>query len=304
MGGGAARPSALLVLVLALLLLLLPSTSAIQSVALSTPASWSPSKQTVSPFGLSTEPEQQQQGTRTLSDFSTRDSRIGFVRKVYSIFTVQMLSTIAVTAAIIQNDGLRYLLYSNYGVIGAVSALGSVAAALALVASKWLRHTAPINYILLGTYTFLQSLLVGTFASLMDPRIVCAGTMHTLTAFVALTAWTFLNPQRDLTTLGSSVLTLATTASLGLVLGQFFRIPLLDNLGSMLMAVVLSVYVAHDTAKIVGGEHRKHAYGPKDFILAALSLYQDVVALFLRIVEILYRMQQYKDQRNRRFSRQ
>ena len=79
--------------------------------------------------------------------------------------------------------------------------------------------------------------------------------------------------------------------------------PLLDNLSAMAMAVVLSVYVAHDTAKIVGGDHRKYQYGQKEFILAALSLYQDVIALGVRIIELLHRWEQHKAKRNSRFSR-
>ena len=184
--------------------------------------------------------------------------------------------------------------------MGTGAALGSASSALALAWSKRLRHTAPLNYILLAVYTLLQSVLVGTFSSLFDPRTVSLGTMHTLTAFLALTCWTFLNPQKDLTILGSSLLTLSCTASLAILLARFFAMPLMDNLGSMLMAVVLSVYVAHDTAKIAGGTHRKHQYGQKEFILAALSLYQDVIGLFMRILEILNRIEQ---RQKNRFSR-
>ena len=256
----------------------------------------------VGPFGVSSGPSKEvPYDARTTSDFTTRDSRLGFIRKVYSIFSAQMLTTIVVTAAIMQNDRLRYFLYSNWPVVGSVAALGSMSSALLLVLSKRLRQTPPLNFLLLGVYTLLQSVLVGVFSSLFDPRIVSLGTMHTLTAFVSLTAWTFLNPQHDLSVLGNTLLALSCTGSLGLILGHWFNMPLLDNLGSIVMAVVMSVYVAHDTALIAGGKHRKRQYGPKEYILACLNLYQDVIALFMRIVEFLHKMDEREKNRFSRF---
>ena len=47
---------------------------------------------------------------RSLSDFNTRGSRVGFMRKVYAIFTAQMICTIAVTVSYIHLFGSALLL--------------------------------------------------------------------------------------------------------------------------------------------------------------------------------------------------
>jgi FtsH-binding integral membrane protein len=73
--------------------------------------------------------------------------------------------------------------------------------------------------------------------------------------------------------------------------------PLLDNLASLAMAVVFSVYLARDTQMIVGGKHARFKFGPKDHVLAALSLYQDVISLFLRVLEILARLEEGQKRR-------
>jgi len=37
----------------------------------------------------------------------------------------------------------------------------------------------------------------------------------------------------------------------------------------------------------VGGIHHKYQYGQKEYILAALNLYQDAIALYMEVVKIM-----------------
>ena len=77
----------------------------------------------------------------------------------------------------------------------------------------------------------------------------------------------------------------------------------MDNLISAAMAVVSATYLAYDTQKIVGGKHHKHAYSPKEYILAALNLYQDIISLFMHIVSVLQKMEQSKQRKQQSSSR-
>eukprot|EP01034_Spumella_vulgaris_P026082 gene26083-32612_t len=45
---------------------------------------------------------------------------------------------------------------------------------------------------------------------------------------------------------------------------------------------------------IVGGKHHKKTYRKNEYIVAALSLYQDVVMLFVELLKILQRMEESK----------
>ena len=63
--------------------------------------------------------------------------------------------------------------------------------------------------------------------------------------------------------------------------------PLVDNLLAGLLAVLFAVYIMHDTQKIIGGKHHKHSYSQKEYILAALNLYQDVINFFIQMLTIL-----------------
>ena len=44
---------------------------------------------------------------RVASDFRTRDSCVGFIRKVYAVFLSQMVTTVCVTAMIMNNGNLQ-----------------------------------------------------------------------------------------------------------------------------------------------------------------------------------------------------
>ena len=222
-------------------------------------------------------------------DFRSRDSRMAFIRKVYAIFASQMASTVIITAAIMLNYDLAYFLQMNYKPMLIASSIGSIGVLTALTSSPKLRYTSPINFILLGIYSLLQGITVGSFASLFDPKMVCIGTMHTLTALLAITAYTFQpNPKYDLTSHGNALLASLITLAFGSFVGYFLKIPLLDNVISALLAILTATYIAYDTQKIIGGK-AKNPYGKREYILAALGLYQDVIQLFIRIMILLHK---------------
>lgn len=225
---------------------------------------------------------------RTINDFLTRDSRLGFIRKVYLILSTQMITTIFITYLIMANSNLAYFLYKNYQTLSISSGLLSLGIIFTLVSNANLRYKMPYNFILLGIHTILQSIMVGTFSSLMNPKTVCIGAMYTLTTFLSITLYSFQpNPKYDLTLTGNTLLTILTSLVFGSIFNIFFKLSLLDNIISGALAVLFAVYLFYDTQKIIGGTHHKHSYSQKEYILAALNLYQDILNLYIQIVKIL-----------------
>ena len=62
--------------------------------------------------------------------------------------------------------------------------------------------------------------------------------------------------------------------------------------------IIIVMMKAYHTQKIVGGKDKKNQYSPKEYILAALNLYQDVIALFLSIMKFLHRSKYNDDDNN------
>ena len=219
----------------------------------------------------------------------SRKYQFDFIKKVYSIFTVQILSTIVITYIIMNNPSLSSLLQINFKIVTLLSAVSSIVAALALVLSPRCRYSSPLNFILLGLFSIFQSVTIGTFSTLFNPRTVCLGSMHTLSALLAITLYAFQpNPKYDLTASGNILLAALATLTTGTILNFFFRMPMVDNLLSGLMAVVYAGYIAHDTQMIVGGKSKRQ-YSTDDYILAALNMYQDAIGLYIQMMKLLKR---------------
>ena len=225
---------------------------------------------------------------RTLRDFLTAKARKLFVRRVYSIFIVQMLATIMTTGLAMHHTSF---FQSNLTPLTILATFGSLVSVLMLVMSPKTRYSSPLNYIVLGIHTICNSLNIASFSTLFDPEKIFLGTMHTLTVLIAITLYTFQpNPNLDLTLLGNTLFCLLSSLTAGSIIALFTNLPWMDNLLSGAMAILFGVYIAYDTSKIVGGKHVKNPYSEKEYILAALNLYQDVLNLFMRIVQILDKM--------------
>ena len=217
----------------------------------------------------------------------SRKYRLNFIKKVYSIFTVQMISTVAITSIIMNNPAINQLLLLNFQVVSIITFAVSMVAAMALISIPNCRYTSPMNFILLGLFTLAQAVVVGTFSSIFDPRTVCLGAMHTLSALLAITLYAFQpNPKYDLTAAGNILLASLTALTVGTVFNFFLRMPLVENLLSGMLAVVFAGYIAFDTQMIVGGKSKRQ-YATNDYILAAMNLYQDVISFFIQVLKIL-----------------
>lgn len=232
---------------------------------------------------------------RTINDFATRDSRMGFIRKVYGILVAQVLTTMFSTYLIMTNSAIGEFLILYQEPVSIVSFLVSSGILHSLFSFRNLCYKSPINFILLGVFTLLQSIMVGIFARLVDPELVYLGAVHTLSVFLAITLYSFQPvPRYDLTNFGGVLLVSLTSLTVATFLNAFYSVPFVSNLLSASAAALFAIYLLYDTQLIVGGKHHKRKYGQKDYILAALSVYQDLLILFIEIVKILVQSKRSK----------
>eukprot|EP01039_Chlorochromonas_danica_P010678 gene10678-11845_t len=242
------------------------------------------------PFQSSTAQPSTKYEKRSMHDFLTRDSRIGFIRKVYAIFSGQLATTAAIVYFIMRHESVAHYLLRHYDVVGTVSALGSLGIITSLISSPRLRYEKPWNFLLLASYTMFQAITIGALASLVDPTVIYLTTLHSLAVLGGILLYSLQpKPQFDLTTLGSGLLAILLAALTGSVLAHFFHFPLQETLLSGILAVVFACYITIDCQMIIGGRHVSRQYSPKEYILAALNLYQDVISLFLEILKISLR---------------
>nr|CAN81203.1 hypothetical protein VITISV_035442 [Vitis vinifera] len=203
--------------------------------------------------------------------------RWAFIRKIYSIVAVQLLLTIAVAAVVVT---LLCPLYYYHQ-----------------------RH--PVNYLLLGVFTVSLAFVVGltcAFTSGLEsgtthepsPTLCCVYTHEkgkvilesvilTTVVVVSLTLYTFWAAKRgyDFNFLGPFLFGAI------LVLMVFALIQILFPLGrlsvmiyGLLASLIFCGYIIYDTDNLI----KRYSYD--EYIWAAVSLYLDVINLFLALLTV------------------
>ena len=73
------------------------------------------------------------------------------------------------------------------------------------------------------------------------------------------------------------------------VMGTMMHVPQNSLVGSTVGALLFSAFIVHDTQLIVGGKKRQFDTG--DYVLGAMSLYMDIVNLFLYLLRLFGELQ-------------
>jgi FtsH-binding integral membrane protein len=223
--------------------------------------------------------------SKTHKDFTTRESRINFMRKVYSTFGTQQLTLVWFTALIALNNELAKFLYQNLFVFVVGSFLGSSLIATTLVLNPQLRYEQPTNIILLGLFSIFQSAMVGSFSTLMNPKMVCFGTMHNLAAFLLITLYSYQPfPNLDANFKGFVCLCLSASLFVSVLLFNFANISMVDNLISATFTVVFNVGILYEAQCIATDANSRCQYSPKEFVLASINPYPTIVNLLAPIL--------------------
>ena len=95
-----------------------------------------------------------------------------------------------------------------------------------------------------------------------------------------------------MTPFGNLLLTTLVALLSGSLINIYYQVPFINVLISGGSAAICAAYIAYDTQLIIGGKHKKRSYNAKEYILASLGLYQDLISLFLQIVSLLDRLEQ------------
>lgn len=95
------------------------------------------------------------------------NSRLGFIRKVYSILLIQLVITALFVVAGASSEGFRDFIKRNIGLY-VIAVIGYIACVLLLFCVKSLSVKVPINYILLIILTLCMSYTTYMKISLMN----------------------------------------------------------------------------------------------------------------------------------------
>uniref|UniRef100_A0A8C7XX81 Transmembrane BAX inhibitor motif containing 1b n=1 Tax=Oryzias sinensis TaxID=183150 RepID=A0A8C7XX81_9TELE len=156
-----------------------------------------------------------------------------------------------------------------------------------LICLKEPRRRFPWNLLLLGIFTLALSYMAGTISSYYETKAVFIAMGITVVVCVAVTVFCF-QTKVDLTSCSgllciAGVLLMIIGIVTAVVL-SFQYVHWLHMLYAAIGAVVYTLFLVYNTQLLIG--NRELAISPEEYVFGALSLYVDIVHIFLFILQV------------------
>lgn len=222
--------------------------------------------------------------SRKLSD----SSRIGFIRKVFSIVAAQLSFTaMAVGLAFIDQKSTQrfYTTSTAYGLLG-LALFTYIVCLYAIGCYRNVARSVPTNYILLSLFTIAFSYITAGISAWYEPDVVLAAATITAAMTIGLTTYAMYT-KTDFTYCGGFMFAFMFVVFSGMILSFFMPRSIGRILISGIIVLLLCFYIIYDIQIICGKQEL--ALEIDDYVFASMILYLDIMRLFLELLKILGR---------------
>lgn len=222
-----------------------------------------------------------------LGSETSRPTRKNFISRVYSILWVQLVVTSFFIGCCNQIQPLQTFMKSDWGstILLPCMLLYLILSCLPICNHDIVRK-CPGSGIYLVLFTFTMTYIVGYIGLAYSLSTLLLAGLSTIGIFSGLTLYA-VQTRCDYTDKGGYLI----GALVGFILFGFFisftQYQFTSIIYASMGSVIFSFYIVYDTQLIVGGNHKKIVFHTDDYALAAVSLYVDIINLFLMIVELL-----------------
>ncbi|XP_061835034.1 protein lifeguard 1 [Nerophis lumbriciformis] len=214
------------------------------------------------------------------SAFQDKAVRRAFVRKVFSILTLQLVFTFTVVSVFTFSDVVKKAVqYNFYAYISSFCIFAVVAIALSCCQSLSRRH--PWNIVSLVIVTISLSYVVGTMASYHDTRAVIITMASTLAISFTIIAFS-AQTRYDLSICHGLLLVLAVDLLMFGVFSTFYYSYIAEVCYGSLGALVYALFLMFDCQLMMG--LMGHRLDPEEYVTAALMIYLDIMLIFIYLL--------------------
>jgi len=209
--------------------------------------------------------------------------REGFTAKVFGIVAYQMVILFLVVLLGFMNSTFKEWLLTSV-LFYALAIIISFTCLFIPIFKPNLLKAVPANYILLTIFTLSYSWIIAAFTLRFTATSVLTALFLTIVMVTCLSIYAFWT-KSDYTVLGGTLFTALTLLIISSILLIFIRIELLYMIYIYAGLIIFCIYLLYDVQLLIGkGEHK---FGEDDYILAAINIYLDIIAIFIRILAIV-----------------
>ena len=227
--------------------------------------------------------EDKEEDNNFSEDQITRKLRKGFIAKVFGIVLYQIIIVfLVVLLGFFNNTIRRWLLTSTLGLI--LSVIISFSCLLIPICFPIVYEKVPTNYILLTIFTLSDGWIVAAFTVQYTATSVLTALFLTIVMVSCITIYAF-KTKTDFTVFGGVLFTaLILLIVCGIIL-IFVRIRILYLIYIYGGLILFCLYLLYDVQLLIGKGENK--FDDDDYILAAINIYIDIIAIFIRILAII-----------------
>lgn len=204
--------------------------------------------------------------------------RMAFVRKVYSILSVQIGLTLAFTCVCMFLPDVNLFVKQAWWII-ILAAVGSFVSLIVLL--LWKGRSYPTNFYLLGIFTACEAYMIGAVVGNYDALVVLQALIVTFVMVVGLTLFT-LQSRYKFEKMGPYLFVMLIVVFVASMIQIFFPFPTVLALILTVSCVLLfSLYIVYDTNQLIRN------MDVDDYVIGSVSLYLDILNLFLNILRLV-----------------
>lgn len=216
------------------------------------------------------------------SNFLDKQTRLGFIKKVFGILAVQLFVTFMVCLIPILSDDFRMFMKEKW-YLAIIAGVIAIIFMYVLIYSK-VNRKVPANYILLFIFTFCEAYLVAFITTRYDPQTVGLAAGLTTVVVTTLSLYAAFT-KRDFTKCGGFLFICLIVLMTGGIMAYFFRNKILNLVVSCLGVIIFGLYLMFDIQLLIGNKKKK--LQKDDYILAAMMLYIDIIQIFIYLLQII-----------------
>lgn len=228
-----------------------------------------------------------QQAANFAAGFAEQQVRSRFVGKVLSIVFLQLLCTVGMSVLFYYVQPLKLYVRQNAWPFYLSWAL-SFGMLIAMSCSETLRRKYPTNVLFLGAFTAVFSFQIAAVTSYFNTQAVMIAFIAT-TAVVLGCAFIAFFTKLDMTKYGGWLAIAGLSFMVVAMIAAFWPWGGARNwtiIGiSFAGCFLFALYLIYDLQLIMGG--KTVALGPDEYVFASLSIYLDVINIFLMILQLV-----------------
>ena len=222
-----------------------------------------------------------------ISSETPQPTRQNFISRVYIILWFQLLVTSTFIGLCNQNKSVQKFMVSQAGIsIMWLSMICILIMSCCLMCLSSSIRKCPGSGMYLTLFTGCMSYIMGYIGIAYKLTTLLLAGLSTLGIFSGLTLYA-VQTKYDYTEMGGYLISCLLGFILFGFMATFIHSSTISIIYSSAGSMLFSFYIVYDTQLIVGGNHRKIMFHIDDYVLAAVSLYLDVINLFLYLLDLI-----------------